>query len=90
MCTGAESEVEMSRWLAYSGSPVLPEDPLYKPENSLVVQSKHSRLGVETTNGDGFGVADFPSLKRNLTLAVEPALYTEIEGSTTTPSSITD
>ena len=46
----------MCRWLAYSGSPVLVEDLLYKPENSLVVQSKHSRLGVETTNGDGFGV----------------------------------
>ena len=46
----------MCRWLAYSGSPVLIEDLLYKPENSLVVQSKHSRLGVETTNGDGFGV----------------------------------
>src|SRR4051812_4408281 len=47
---------DMCRWLAYSGSPVLLEDLLYKPENSLVVQSKHSQLGVETTNGDGFGV----------------------------------
>ena len=46
----------MCRWLAYSGSPVLLEDLLYKPENSLVVQSLHSRLGAETTNGDGFGV----------------------------------
>jgi glutamine amidotransferase len=46
----------MCRWLAYSGSPVRLEDLLYKPENSLVVQSKHSRLGAETTNGDGFGV----------------------------------
>ena len=46
----------MCRWLAYSGSPVLLEDLLYKPENSLVVQSLHSRLGAEETNGDGFGV----------------------------------
>ena len=46
----------MCRWLAYSGSPVLLEDLLFKPENSLVVQSMHSRLGVETMNGDGFGV----------------------------------
>ena len=46
----------MCRWLAYSGSPVLIEDLLYKPQNSLVAQSLHSRLGVETTNGDGFGV----------------------------------
>jgi predicted glutamine amidotransferase len=46
----------MCRWLAYSGSPVSLEDLLYKPQNSLVVQSRHSRLGAETTNGDGFGI----------------------------------
>jgi glutamine amidotransferase len=32
------------------------EDLLYKPKNSLVMQSLHSRLGAEPTNGDGFGV----------------------------------
>lgn len=141
----------MCRWLAYSGSPVLLEDLLYKPANSLVVQSKHSRLGAETVNGDGFGVgwygaqetpgiyhsiepawndrnlqelsahasagrvfahirastgsavqqtnchpfryrnwlwmhngaiADFPKVKRDLTLAVDPELYPYIQGST--------
>jgi predicted glutamine amidotransferase len=46
----------MCRWLAYSGSPVLIEELLYKPEHSLIDQSRHARLGVETTNGDGFGV----------------------------------
>ena len=46
----------MCRWLAYSGSPVLVEDLLYKPEHSLIVQSMHSTLGAEATNGDGFGV----------------------------------
>ncbi|RYP87055.1 class II glutamine amidotransferase [Nocardioides guangzhouensis] len=46
----------MCRWLAYSGSPVLLEELIYKPQNSLVVQSLHSRLGAEPTNGDGFGV----------------------------------
>ncbi|ASN20177.1 class II glutamine amidotransferase [Arthrobacter sp. YN] len=46
----------MCRWLAYSGSPVSLEELLYKPANSLIMQSKHSRLGVETTNGDGIGV----------------------------------
>ena len=35
---------------------MLLEDLLFKPKNSLVVQSLHSRLGAETTNGDGFGV----------------------------------
>ena len=141
----------MCRWLTYSGSPVLLEELLYKPEHSLVVQSLHSRLGAETTNGDGFGVgwygsgetpgvfhstepawndrnlrelsahiasprvfahirassgspvqqtnchpfrhgrwlwmhngliADFRALKRDLALAVDPALFPEIEGST--------
>jgi glutamine amidotransferase len=141
----------MCRWLAYSGSPVLLEDLLYKPKNSLVMQSKRSQLGAETTNGDGFGVgwygkmgrpgvfcstepawnnrnlrelsahaaagrvfahirastgsavqqtnchpfrhdrwlwmhngliANFPTVKRDLVLAVDPALYPEIEGST--------
>jgi predicted glutamine amidotransferase len=46
----------MCRWLAYSGSPVLLEDLLFKPQHSLIDQSLHSRLGATTTNGDGFGV----------------------------------
>ena len=46
----------MCRWLAYSGSPVGLSQLLYGPENSLIVQSLHSRLGAEETNGDGFGV----------------------------------
>jgi glutamine amidotransferase len=46
----------MCRWLAYSGSPVLLEDLLYKPAHSLIDQSLHSRLGATTTNGDGFGI----------------------------------
>ena len=46
----------MCRWIAYSGSPILLEELLYKPDHSLIDQSLHARLGVETTNGDGFGV----------------------------------
>ena len=46
----------MCRWLAYSGSPILLQDALYAPAHSLIDQSLHSRLGAETTNGDGFGV----------------------------------
>ena len=141
----------MCRWLAYSGSPVLLEELLYKPKHSLIDQSLHSRLGATTTNGDGFGVGwygvgdtpavfhsmepawndrnlqelarhvlsplvfahirastgtavqqtnchpfrhgrwlwmhngairDFPRVKRDLCLAVDPELYAEIEGST--------
>jgi predicted glutamine amidotransferase len=141
----------MCRWLAYSGSPILLETLLYAPKNSLIVQSLHSRLGAEETNGDGFGIGwygayetpavfhsiepawndrnlrelaghikasvvfahirastgspvqqtnchpfrhgrwlwmhnglihDFHTVKRDLVLAVDPALYPEIEGTT--------
>ena len=46
----------MCRWLAYSGSPVLIDEFLFKPKHSLIDQSLHSTLGAETTNGDGFGI----------------------------------
>lgn len=46
----------MCRWLAYSGSPILIADLLYKPKHSLIDQSLHARLGPHTTNGDGFGI----------------------------------
>jgi glutamine amidotransferase len=145
----------MCRWLAYHGSPVLLDSLLYRPEHSLINQSLHARLGVETTNGDGFGIgwysadgagdgtpavfrdigpawsdrnlrelaahvrsplffahvrastgsaiqqtnchpfrhgrwlwmhngsiADFPRLQRDLCMAVDPALFPSIEGST--------
>jgi predicted glutamine amidotransferase len=65
----------MCRWIAYSGSPILLEELLYKPDHSLIDQSLHARLGVETTNGDGFGVGwygantDMPAVFHS----VEPA-----------------
>jgi glutamine amidotransferase len=46
----------MCRWLAYIGSPVLIDHLLYATDHSLIVQSLHSQLGAEETNGDGFGV----------------------------------
>jgi predicted glutamine amidotransferase len=62
------------RWLAYSGSPVLLEELLFKPKYSLIDQSLHSRLGATTTNGDGFGIGwygveDTPAMFRSM----EPA-----------------
>jgi len=64
----------MCRWLAYSGSPVAIEELILRPQHSLIDQSLHSRLGAETTNGDGFGIgwygiADTPGVFRS----VEPA-----------------
>lgn len=44
----------MCRWLAYSGSPILLEELPYKPDHSLIDQSLHACLGVETTNGFGW------------------------------------
>ena len=54
----------MCRWLAYYGSPILLDELLYKPEHSLIDQSKHARMGVETLNGDGVGVGWYPELLR--------------------------
>ena len=64
----------MCRWLAYSGSPVLLDDLLFRPDYSLIDQSLHSRLGATTTNGDGFGIGwygagEIPAVFRS----VEPA-----------------
>jgi len=68
----------MCRWLAYTGtSPQLIYDLLYTSKHSLIIQSLHSTLGAETTNGDGFGVGwyglngDKPALYRS----VEPAWH---------------
>ena len=62
----------MCRWMAYSGSPVCLEDLLFKPKNSLVVQSKHSQLGATETNGDGFGVGWYGAHET-------PGVFTSIE-----------
>ncbi|WP_324788121.1 class II glutamine amidotransferase [Streptomyces sp. H51] len=142
----------MCRWIAYSGTPVLLSRILFEPKHNLIDQSLRSRLGVETTNGDGFGIGwyaqdlptpgvlrdvgpawnnqnlqevahhvcsglffahirattgtavqqsnchpfrkgrwlwmhngsigEFARLRRDLALAVDPALYSDIEGST--------
>ena len=46
----------MCRWMAWSGQPMLMDEFLFKTKHGLVDQSLHSRMGAETTNGDGFGV----------------------------------
>lgn len=52
----------MCRWLAYTGSPVLVHDLLYRPKHSLIVQSLSSTMGAEATNGDGFGLGWYTDL----------------------------
>jgi predicted glutamine amidotransferase len=46
----------MCRWMAWHGQPVILEELLFDSPHGLIDQSLHSRLGAETTNGDGFGV----------------------------------
>jgi predicted glutamine amidotransferase len=62
----------MCRWMAWSGQPLIIEELLFKPQHSLIDQSLHSRMGVETTNGDGFGLGWYG------TATPEPALYHSI------------
>ena len=62
----------MCRWLAYSGDAVSIADVLYKPKHSLIDQSLRSRLGVETTNGDGFGIGWYGS-------GETPAIFRSVE-----------
>ena len=46
----------MCRWMAWLGQDVLMEELLFKTQHGLIDQSLHSRMGAETTNGDGFGL----------------------------------
>jgi len=46
----------MCRWNAWYGQPIAPDELLYQTQHGLIDQSLHSRMGVETTNGDGFGL----------------------------------
>jgi glutamine amidotransferase len=46
----------MCRWNAFFGQPIAPDELLYRTQHGLIDQSLHSRMGVETTNGDGFGL----------------------------------
>ena len=80
----------MCRWLAYTGSPVLLTDVLYTPAHSLIDQSLHSRLGAETTNGDGFGVgwydaAPVPGCSASIEPAWNDANLRELAGHVSSP-----
>ncbi len=46
----------MCRLMAYKGTPIVIDNLLYKPKNSLINQSLHAREIEEPLNGDGFGI----------------------------------
>lgn len=63
----------MCRFLAYTGSSVILNDLLYRPEHSLINQSYHAEEMDEPLNGDGFGVGWYAK-----ELNPEPALFKSV------------
>jgi predicted glutamine amidotransferase len=61
------------RWNAYIGQPLLIGELMYRTKHGLIDQSLHSRMGAETTNGDGFGVGWYGVADRST-----PARYRSI------------
>ncbi|MDB9786576.1 class II glutamine amidotransferase [Bacteriovoracaceae bacterium] len=64
----------MCRFVAYIGDKIPISELLFKPQNSLIEQSKSSKERVDPTNGDGFGVGWY-----NRSMAEEPALFRSIQ-----------
>jgi glutamine amidotransferase len=62
------------RWNAYIGQPLLLEELLFRTQHGLIDQSLHSRMGAETTNGDGFGLGWYVPGKEE-----SPARYRSVE-----------
>ena len=69
---------------------MLLEELLYNRQNSLIVQSLHSRLGAEETNGDGFGLGwygeqDTPGVFRSIEPAWNDRNLRELAGHIVSP-----
>lgn len=63
----------MCRFIAYLGEPVMADELLIKPKNSLLSQSFHALESEMTVNGDGFGIGWY-----NKEIREEPALFRSI------------
>lgn len=63
----------MCRWNAYVGEPLVIGELLYRTQHGLIDESLHSRMGAETTNGDGFGVGWYGAADRS-----QPARYRSV------------
>jgi predicted glutamine amidotransferase len=61
------------RWNAYIGEPLLIGELLFRTQHGLIDESLHSRMGAETTNGDGFGVGWYGTADRTV-----PARYRSV------------
>src|SRR5690242_5431872 len=65
---------EMCRWNAYHGQPLLLDELLFRTQHGLIDQSLHSRMGAETTNGDGFGLGWYVAGRED-----DPGRYRSVE-----------
>jgi ergothioneine biosynthesis protein EgtC len=61
----------MCRWVAYFGEPIFLEDFVTTPQQSLIVQSRHSREAKNAVNGDGFGLGWYADRQ-------EPGLFRDV------------
>jgi predicted glutamine amidotransferase len=82
----------MCRWNAWFGQPILIDELLYRTEHGLIDQSLHARMGVETTNGDGFGLGWYvdrdgstPGRYRSITPAWNDANLRDMAGHVESP-----
>ena len=81
----------MCRWNAYYGQPIVIDEVLYRTEHGLIDQSLHARQGVETTNGDGFGIGWYgigdgtPGRYRSVTPAWSDANLRDLAGHIESP-----
>ena len=63
----------MCRLMAYKGTPIIIDNLLYKPKNSLINQSLNAREIEEPLNGDGFGIGWYVPEVNN-----EPVTYVSV------------
>src|SRR3954451_1180033 len=69
----------MCRWMAWLGQPIRMEELLFNTPHGIVDQSRHSRLGAEPTNGDGFGLGWYG-------LGDEPGVYRSVSPAWSDPN----
>lgn len=63
----------MCRLMAYKGTPIIIDELLYKPHNSLINQSINAKELEEPLNGDGFGIGWY-----NAEISHEPATFVSL------------
>ncbi|RMF60275.1 MAG: class II glutamine amidotransferase, partial [Calditrichaeota bacterium] len=63
----------MCRFIAYIGAPVVMDELLYQPDNSLIHQSYKAQEREEPLNGDGFGIGWYDK-----TLDNTPAIFVSV------------